>query len=75
MCDRAERGSDGIPSSHRKPLLKGTGESGMSQKSSMASQYRELRHPCVGVLATVIILSEFVEHTRRLAWDLAHGVT
>ena len=35
----------------------------------------KLRHPRVGVLATVIILSEFVEHTRRLAPDLAHGVT
>lgn len=41
LCDRTERGSDGVPSSHRKQLLKGTGESGMSQKSSMASQYRE----------------------------------
>ena len=34
----------------------------------------KLRHPRVGVLATVIILSKFVEHTRRLAPDLAHGV-
>lgn len=39
------------------------------------STERKLRHPGVGVLATVIILSESVEHTRRLARDLAHGVT